>query len=95
MFMQNQLLQKEVTERHAVVPATAAQLHVAVICDGNGRWATSRFLPRSAGHRAGAVAVFFALLLYNAKYIMRCSGGENEECSCKPSLDSCPSMPRF
>ncbi|MGC2287648.1 MAG: polyprenyl diphosphate synthase [Candidatus Acidiferrum sp.] len=29
-------------------------LHVAIITDGNGRWATSRGLPRSAGHRAGA-----------------------------------------
>lgn len=28
--------------------------HVAVIMDGNGRWAEKRFLPRSAGHRAGA-----------------------------------------
>jgi undecaprenyl diphosphate synthase len=27
--------------------------HVAVIMDGNGRWATSRGLPRAAGHRAG------------------------------------------
>src|SRR4249920_873267 len=32
-------------------------LHVAVIMDGNGRWATARRLPRSAGHRAGATAV--------------------------------------
>jgi len=32
-------------------------LHVAVIMDGNGRWATSRNLPRSAGHRAGVNAV--------------------------------------
>jgi undecaprenyl diphosphate synthase len=32
-------------------------LHVAVIMDGNGRWATRRGLPRSAGHRAGATAV--------------------------------------
>lgn len=31
-------------------------LHVAIITDGNGRWATSRGLPRSAGHRAGAEA---------------------------------------
>jgi undecaprenyl diphosphate synthase len=31
--------------------------HVAVIMDGNGRWATARRLPRSAGHRAGATAV--------------------------------------
>ena len=31
--------------------------HVAVIMDGNGRWATARGLPRAAGHRAGAQAV--------------------------------------
>lgn len=31
-------------------------IHVAIISDGNGRWATSRGLPRSAGHRAGADA---------------------------------------
>ena len=27
--------------------------HVAIIMDGNGRWATQRGLPRNAGHRAG------------------------------------------
>ena len=27
--------------------------HVAIIMDGNGRWAKSRWLPRAAGHRAG------------------------------------------
>ena len=27
--------------------------HVAVIMDGNGRWAKKRMLPRQAGHRAG------------------------------------------
>ncbi len=32
-------------------------LHVAVIMDGNGRWARARGLPRVAGHRAGAEAV--------------------------------------
>jgi undecaprenyl diphosphate synthase len=32
-------------------------LHVAIIMDGNGRWATRRGLPRSAGHRAGVNAV--------------------------------------
>jgi len=36
--------------------APAPTLHVAIITDGNGRWATSRGLPRSAGHRAGAEA---------------------------------------
>jgi undecaprenyl diphosphate synthase len=34
-----------------------SQLHVAIIMDGNGRWATARRMPRSAGHRAGATAV--------------------------------------
>jgi undecaprenyl diphosphate synthase len=32
-------------------------MHVAVIMDGNGRWAARRHLPRTAGHRAGAKAV--------------------------------------
>src|SRR5215475_4655803 len=32
-------------------------LHVAIIMDGNGRWAACRGLPRTAGHRAGADAV--------------------------------------
>lgn len=31
--------------------------HVAIIMDGNGRWASSRGLPRLAGHRAGTKAV--------------------------------------
>lgn len=35
-------------------PVLSSGLHVAIISDGNGRWATSRGLPRSAGHRAGA-----------------------------------------
>ncbi|MEG3086250.1 isoprenyl transferase [Sphingomonas sp. PB4P5] len=31
--------------------------HVAIIMDGNGRWAKKRFLPRFAGHKAGVEAV--------------------------------------
>jgi len=31
--------------------------HIAIIMDGNGRWAQKRFLPRIAGHREGAIAV--------------------------------------
>lgn len=31
--------------------------HVAIIMDGNGRWAKKRFLPRAAGHKAGVEAV--------------------------------------
>jgi len=34
-----------------------APTHVAVIMDGNGRWANARGLPRTAGHRQGAEAV--------------------------------------
>ena len=51
----------------AVVVATAPQApapvpvpipaHLAIIMDGNGRWAAGRGLPRVAGHRAGADAV--------------------------------------
>lgn len=32
--------------------------HVALILDGNGRWATARGLPRTAGHAAGEPALF-------------------------------------
>jgi undecaprenyl diphosphate synthase len=38
--------------RHHPVPN-----HVAVIMDGNGRWASERGLPRSEGHKAGMAAV--------------------------------------
>jgi undecaprenyl diphosphate synthase len=31
--------------------------HIAIIMDGNGRWAQSRHLPRNAGHKAGAEAL--------------------------------------
>jgi undecaprenyl diphosphate synthase len=34
-----------------------SKLHVAILLDGNGRWAASRGLPRSEGHRAGVEAV--------------------------------------
>ena len=32
-------------------------LHVAIVMDGNGRWAKQRGLPRSLGHRAGVEAL--------------------------------------
>jgi undecaprenyl diphosphate synthase len=38
-------------------PDDRGGLHVAIIMDGNGRWAQGRGLPRRQGHRAGAVAV--------------------------------------
>ena len=39
------------------LPAAPGGLHVAIIMDGNGRWAAARRLPRTAGHQAGARAV--------------------------------------
>ncbi len=38
---------------HMLIPA-----HVAVIMDGNGRWAAERNLPRTAGHERGEAALF-------------------------------------
>jgi undecaprenyl diphosphate synthase len=51
-----------VTPAHADAsePATdagAVPRHIAIIMDGNGRWAKKRLLPRVAGHRAGVEAV--------------------------------------
>src|SRR5213075_3342556 len=36
---------------------TEAPLHVAIIMDGNGRWAAARGLPRAEGHRRGVEAL--------------------------------------
>ena len=44
----------EALQRSSIRPAP---VHVAVIMDGNGRWAQARGLPRTAGHREGANAV--------------------------------------
>jgi undecaprenyl diphosphate synthase len=49
----------------------AVPRHVAIIMDGNGRWAKARGLPRSAGHRAGAEA---------ARAAVRAAGEAGVEC---------------
>ena len=41
----------------AVPDSSAPPRHVAIIMDGNGRWASARHLPRLMGHRAGVAAV--------------------------------------
>ena len=41
----------------SVPAAGSVPRHIAVILDGNGRWATRRHLPRAAGHRKGVEAV--------------------------------------
>ncbi len=43
----------------SVVTLSSAEMprHIAIIMDGNGRWAKKKFLPRTAGHQAGVKAV--------------------------------------
>ena len=41
----------------AVPEVPAVPRHIAIIMDGNGRWATKRYLPRVAGHAKGVEAV--------------------------------------
>jgi undecaprenyl diphosphate synthase len=38
-------------------PPRAVPQHIAIVMDGNGRWATRRFLPRVAGHKKGVDAL--------------------------------------
>ena len=51
----------EGAEQAATAGASTVPRHVAIIMDGNGRWAEACGLPRVAGHRAGAEAVRRAL----------------------------------
>jgi len=44
--------------------------HIAIIMDGNGRWATQRHLPRLAGHKAGVAAL---------RRLVECAADENIE----------------
>ena len=39
------------------MPNKSTPTHVAIVMDGNGRWATKRFLPRIAGHKQGVDAL--------------------------------------
>jgi undecaprenyl diphosphate synthase len=49
------------------IRANAVPNHVAIVMDGNGRWAQSRGLPRTEGHRAGEAALMD--VLYGAMQI--------------------------
>jgi undecaprenyl diphosphate synthase len=54
------------------IPEDKLPLHVAIIMDGNGRWAISRGLPRLAGHRAGTEnlrRVIRASVEFGVKYL--------------------------
>ena len=56
-------LQSSASEKHQV-------RHIAIIMDGNGRWATQRHLPRLAGHKAGVNAL---------RRVVECAADENIE----------------
>lgn len=47
----------ELTDKNDISLRTQVPKHIAVIMDGNGRWARSRGMPRHAGHRAGVKSV--------------------------------------
>lgn len=47
----------ETAEPEAATSTGSAPRHVAIIMDGNGRWAKARGLPRAAGHREGVEAL--------------------------------------
>ncbi|MDX2073913.1 MAG: polyprenyl diphosphate synthase [Alphaproteobacteria bacterium] len=49
MTIKNNYHQTPATSHQSPIPS-----HVAIIMDGNGRWATARNLPRTAGHKKGA-----------------------------------------
>ena len=54
------------------MPDTPALAHVAIIMDGNGRWAKQRKLPRTAGHRQGIKAtqeIIEACVQHEIKYL--------------------------
>ena len=44
-------------EAAPAIPAQFVPKHVAIVMDGNGRWANQRGLPRTEGHRAGEAAL--------------------------------------
>ena len=44
--------------RPPALPRAQIPRHVAIVMDGNGRWARARGLPRTAGHEAGEAALF-------------------------------------
>ena len=48
------LFKREPAQRQAQVDFSRLPRHIAIIMDGNGRWAKRRGLPRTAGHAAGA-----------------------------------------
>ncbi|HJW89318.1 MAG TPA: isoprenyl transferase [Anaerolineales bacterium] len=60
------------SSNHTPSPAEQVPTHVAIIMDGNGRWALRRGLPRLAGHRAGTEnlrRIIEACVEFGVKYL--------------------------
>ncbi len=57
------LFSKKVSHKAGQVDKSRLPRHIAIIMDGNGRWAKQRGLPRTAGHKVGA-ETFRKIALY-------------------------------
>jgi undecaprenyl diphosphate synthase len=51
------MIMADLSSTQAIPAVSAIPKHIAIIMDGNGRWATQRFMPRVAGHSKGMDAV--------------------------------------
>jgi len=65
LFNKQSSMPESITERMEIVKSQAVPGHVAIIMDGNGRWAKSRALPRIAGHHEGMKVVRKIAILAN------------------------------
>jgi undecaprenyl diphosphate synthase len=65
LFNKQSSIPESITERMEIVKSQAVPGHVAIIMDGNGRWAKSRALPRIAGHHEGMKVVRKIAILAN------------------------------
>jgi len=80
---------KEAGSRHGgkLLPLAAVPRHVAIIPDGNGRWAQARGLPRTAGHAAGVKRVIEVLPKACTSIIRRISDFSKAYCPCLSALN--------
>src|SRR3989442_9061842 len=62
--------QSVAANQQPLIQAPCTMRHLAIIMDGNGRWATKRHLPRLAGHKAGVSAL---------RRVVECASDENIE----------------
>ncbi len=71
-FAENPAAEHPTADAPAAVPGAAADAsavprHVAVVMDGNGRWARQRYMPRFFGHKQGVDTLVRAIDAFNAR----------------------------